>query len=128
MPRGRRPATHGVFAIEDVELILPSVLAFDTSFVVEVLIETQPLHPVCSGFVERLIEADVTIVTSDLLDVELAEAAFAIALKRRWQGRWRHHRGDGRARRPARSLLLEVTSRYETLLSSLAHIQVLWQP
>lgn len=44
MPRGRRPATHGVFAIEDAELILPSVLAFDTSFVVEVLIETQPLH------------------------------------------------------------------------------------
>jgi hypothetical protein len=35
MQRGRRPATRGVCAIEDPELLLPNVLALDTSFVVE---------------------------------------------------------------------------------------------
>src|SRR5215213_5194071 len=78
MPRGRRPATRGVYAIEDPALILPEVLALDTSFVVEALIETQPLHAVCAGFVERIVEAAPTVVTSELLEVELAEAAFAI--------------------------------------------------
>jgi hypothetical protein len=84
MPRGRRPAIRGVYAIEDPALILPEVLALDTSFVVEALIETQPLHAVCAGFVERIVEAAPTVVTSELLEVELAEAAFAIALKERW--------------------------------------------
>jgi hypothetical protein len=80
----RRPATRGVYTIEDPALILPEVLALDTSFVVEALIETQPLHAVCAGFVERIVEAAPTVVTSELLEVELAEAAFAIALKERW--------------------------------------------
>lgn len=35
---GRRPATRGVYAIEDEELLLPDPIALDTSFVVEALI------------------------------------------------------------------------------------------
>lgn len=90
-PRGRPSATRGVFAIEDQVLLLPSMVAFDTSFVVEALVETQPLHQTCAGFLERLVEAETTIVTSELLVVELAEAAFAIALKERWGRDWRRH-------------------------------------
>lgn len=62
--------------------------------------------------------------TSDLLPFELAEAAFAIALKERWAGRWRGHRTDGRARRPATRLLNDTISRYQTLLLSINHFPV----
>jgi hypothetical protein len=86
---GRRPATRSVFAIEDQELLLPDPIALDTSFVVEALLSTQPLHAVCDAFLTRIGDSGVTVVTSDLLAVELAEAALAIALKERWSGRWR---------------------------------------
>ena len=98
---GRRPVpTRGVFAIEDHDL-LPDPLALDTSFVVEALLTTQPLHGVCDAFLTRIFDSGVSVVTSELLHVELAESAFAIALKERWGGRWRGHRTDGRSRRPA---------------------------
>jgi predicted nucleic acid-binding protein len=121
---GRRPATRGVFAIEDQALVLPDPIALDTSFVVEALLSTQPLHAVCDDFLTRIGDSGVTVVTSDLLAVELAETAFAIALKERWGRRWRGHRTDGRARRPATHLLNDTISRYETLLLSLDHFPV----
>lgn len=123
-PRGRPVATRAVFAIEDETLLLPAVVGLDTSFVVEALIETQPLHGVCAAFLERLVEADTTVVTSELLPVELAEAAFAIALKERWGSDWRRHRTDGRTRRRAERLLADVTVRHELLLSTVTHVPV----
>jgi hypothetical protein len=102
---GRRSATRNVFAIEDTELLLPNPVALDTSFVVEALIATQPAHSVCRPFFMRIVESGVSITTSDLLPVELAEAVFGIALKERWGSRWRRHRTDGRARRRAARLL-----------------------
>lgn len=123
-PGGRRPATRGVFAIEEQELLLPDPIALDTSFVVEALIATQPLHAVCSSFLTRIDDSGVSVATSDLLPFELAEAAFAIALKERWGGTWRRHRPDGRARRPAARLLNDTISRYETLLLSIDHFPV----
>lgn len=89
---GRPSATRGVFAIEEPELLLPDPIALDTSFVVEALIATQPVHPVCSPFLIRIAESGVAITTSDLLPIELAEAVFGIALKERWGSRWRAHR------------------------------------
>ncbi len=121
---GRRPATRGVFAIEDQELLLPDPIALDTSFIVEALLSTQPLHAVCDAFLTRIGDSGITVVTSDLLAVELAETAFAIALKERWGRRWRGHRTDGRARRPATHLLNDTISRYETLLLSIDHFPV----
>lgn len=50
----RRPASHGVFAIEEEELLLPDPIALDTSFVVETLIATQPLHVACRAFLDRI--------------------------------------------------------------------------
>lgn len=105
---GRQPGTRGVFAIEEPELLLRDPIALDTSFVVEALISTQPLHSACSGFLRRLDDSGISITTSDLLTVELAEAIFAIALKERWGSRWRGHRADGRARRRAARLLDET--------------------
>lgn len=62
---------------------------------VEALIESQPLHAVCKGFMQEIVDAGVSVVRSNLLEVELAEAVFAIALKERWGARWRRHRTDG---------------------------------
>lgn len=124
-PGGRRAAaTRGVFAIEEPELLLPDPIALDTSFVVEALIATQPLHASCRAFLNRIDSSGASITTSDLLPVELAEAVFAIALKERWGSRWRGRRTDGRARRRATRLLADTISRYETLLRSIDHIPV----
>ena len=124
MPATRGAAARGVYAIEDAALLLPDPLALDTSFVVEALIETQPLHARCAEFAARIVESGVRAVTSELLQVELAEAAFAIALKERWGRQWRRHRSDGRVRRRGRRLLHEVSSRYELLLTAVPHIDV----
>lgn len=124
MPRGRPPATRRVFSIDAPPLLLPSTTALDTSFVVEALIETQPLHAPCAAFAARLVEAGTTVVASELLEVELAEAAFAIALKERWGRQWRRHRADGRARRPARRLVAAVMTRLDEPLSSVDHLSV----
>jgi predicted nucleic acid-binding protein len=120
----RRPASRGVFAIEEEELLLPDPIALDTSFVVEALIATQPLHALCRAFLNRIDASGVSITTSDLLAVELAEAAFAIALKERWGSSWRRHRTDGRARRRAARLLDDTVARYETVLASKDHLPV----
>jgi predicted nucleic acid-binding protein len=121
---GRRPATRGVFAIEEPELLLPNPIALDTSFVVEALIATQPLHTVCRAFLTRIVDIGVSVATSELLRVELAEAAFATALKERWAGQWRRHRTDGRARRRAARLLNPTLARYDELLGTLRHISI----
>jgi len=124
MPRGRPPATRRVLSIDAPELLPPRTAALDTSFVVEAVVETQPLHTVCARFAAHLVEAGTTVVTSELLEIELAEAAFAIALKQRWGRNWRRHRADGRARRPARRLLAEVMTRLDELLSPVDHVAV----
>jgi predicted nucleic acid-binding protein len=123
-PVGRSPIGRGVFAIEDQELPLPDPIALDTSFVVEALIATQPLHGVCDPFLTRIFNSGISIVTSELLRVELAEAAFAIALKERWGGKWRGHRTDGRSRPRAGRLLNHTLIRYDEMLRSMTHISI----
>lgn len=126
MPAGRapRPGARGVHAIEEPALLLPDPIAIDTSFMVEALIESQPLHGACKAFSDRVADVGVRVVASELLGIELAEAAFAIALKERWGGQWRRHRTDGRARRRARRLLIDATSRFETYLDSVDHVLI----
>jgi predicted nucleic acid-binding protein len=121
---GRRPVPHNVFAIEDVQLALPDPIALDTSFVVEALIATEPLHGVCDAFLTRIADSGVTVVTSDLLAAELAEATFANAMKERWRGKWRAQRTDGRSRPRAARRMNDTISRYETLLLSIDHFPV----
>lgn len=99
-------------------------MALDTSFVVEALIATQPLHGVCRAFLKRIDEDGVSVATSELLRFELAEAVFAIALKERWGGKWRRHRTDGRARRRAGRLLNDTLTRYDEILGAVRHISI----
>lgn len=121
---GHTRLTRGVFSIEDQQLTLPDPIALDTSFVVEALLATQPLHDACDSFLKRIFDSEVSVVTSELLRIELAETAFAIAMKERWGGRWRAHRTDGRSRRRAARLLHDTISRYDTLLTPVDHFPV----
>ncbi len=122
---GHRPVpTRGVFALEQEQLELPDPLALDTSFVVDALTATQPLHPACSAMLTRIAESGVRVVTSDLLAVELAEATFANALKERWAGKWRAHRTDGRSRRAGARKLSQTIARYDALLFSVNHLPI----
>ncbi len=66
----------------------------------------------------------LSVVTSELLRVELAEAAFAIALKERWAGQWRRHRADGRARRRAARILTDTLQRYDEMLGATTHVSI----
>jgi predicted nucleic acid-binding protein len=122
---GRQPTlTRGVFAIEQEQLALPDPLALDTSFIVEALLATQPLHATCGAFLASIVESGVAVVTSDLLALELAETAFAIALKERWGRRWRGRRIDGRSRRPGTRLLNHTVTRYDALPSPINHLPI----
>lgn len=121
---GRKRLTRGVFSIEDQQLTLPDPIALDTSFVVETLLATQPLHSACDAFLKRIFDSGVSVVTSELLRIELAETAFAIAMKERWGRRWRAHRTDGRSRQRAAKLLHNTISRYDALLTPVDHFPV----
>jgi len=123
-PGGRRPVPHNVYAIEDEQLPLPNPIALDTSFVVEALLPTEPLHAVCDAFLKRIFDSGVTVVTSELLRLELAETAFANAMKERWAGKWRAHRTDGRSRPRAGRRMNDTISRYQALLAPVDHIPV----
>jgi predicted nucleic acid-binding protein len=121
---GRQPVPHNVFAIEDQRLVLPDAVALDTSFVVEALIATEPLHAVCNAFLTRIDESGTSVITNALLRAELAEASFANAMKERWRGKWRPHRTDGRSRPRAARLMNNTLARYDELLKSLPHVSV----
>jgi predicted nucleic acid-binding protein len=103
---------------------LSDPIALDTSLVVEALLATQPLHGVCDAFLTPIFDSGVSVVTSELLRAELAETAFAIAMKERWAGKWRAHRTDGRTQPRAGRLLNNTLARYDEMLGSLPHISV----
>lgn len=107
-PRGRPPLTRGVLSFEEPTLTFPAHVVLDTSFIVDALISSQPLHAQCRTFLVALAGAESAIVFNRLLEIELAEAAFQLALKERFQRHWRRHRRDGRVRRRATRLMADV--------------------
>jgi predicted nucleic acid-binding protein len=115
-PRGRPPLPRGVWSIEDETIDVPDEVVLDTSFVVDALIVSQPLHGSCLAFLLRLVEAETSITFSRLLEIELYEATFQLALKERHPRDWRRFRHDGRARPRANRLLADVSSSWQTVL------------
>jgi predicted nucleic acid-binding protein len=83
MRRRGRPPLPRVWSIDDRSIEVPREVVLDTSFVVEALIVSQPLHEPCLGYLLRLVEAETRIVFSHLLEMELYEATFQLALKER---------------------------------------------
>ena len=88
-PRGRPPLSRAVHSFEDPDVPLPARVVLDTSFVVEALIGSQPLHRACQDFLVRLAGAGTELVYSRLLEGELHETAFLLALKERHPRDWK---------------------------------------
>lgn len=86
--RGRPPSTRAVLSFEEGDWTPPEALLLDTSIVVEALLPSQPAHGACVGFFERVAATDCTLVFNRLLEMELCEVLFNVALKERYGKRW----------------------------------------
>jgi predicted nucleic acid-binding protein len=122
--RGRPPLSRGVWSLEDPMVVVPGRVLVDTSFVVEALIVSQPVHESCLDFLVRLAEAETELVFSRLLELELAETAYQLALKERHPRDWKRFRADGRARRRATRLLESVRGAWSEVLENVPSLCV----
>ncbi|WP_260233404.1 type II toxin-antitoxin system VapC family toxin [Curtobacterium sp. PhB130] len=90
-------------------------MVLDTSFVVRALVETEVGHDEAGAFLKRLTSSRSFVLYSALLEIELAEAAFKIAIKERHGNRaWPMKRSDGRVRRRAARVADELIHRWRT--------------
>lgn len=97
----------------------------ETSFVVDALIDTQSRHEECQAFLEDIATAESTIFFNRLLEAELWETAYVIALRELHPSRRaRDVRHDGRARRRARRLREEVEIAWHEVLDAVAWVDV----
>jgi predicted nucleic acid-binding protein len=104
-PRGRPPLPRGIISFEHEDWSPPAALLLDTTIVVEALLPSQSHHATCIAFFERVGTSGSTLIFNRLLETELCEVLFNIALKEQHGKRWKTARYDGRARRRAGRLL-----------------------
>jgi predicted nucleic acid-binding protein len=112
-----------VFSFERNDTDLPAEV-LDTSFVVEALIGSQRHHDVALEFLVRLADEGVRIRFSSMLELELVETAFQLALKENHPRDWRRYRHDGRARRRASRLMAQTSTAWRSVLAELEHRSV----
>lgn len=124
MSRGRPPPSRGVFSFESRQLVLPTEITLDTSFVVHALVEGETHHRSAKAFLEELAQARATLVFTTLLELELRETAFKIPMVERFPEDWRRRRHDGRSLRRARRLVRETMDSWRDLLSAFAYLEV----
>lgn len=123
--RGRPPLPRGVFAFDAADWQPPERVLLDTSVVAEALIARQPEHAICLDVLERLASNGSTVLFSRLLEIELWETAFNLALRERHPRRnLRHVRYDSRVRPRAARLLDQAHRAWEKLLGSLSWSRV----
>jgi predicted nucleic acid-binding protein len=123
--RGRPPLPRGVFAFDASEWEPPARVLLDTSVVAEALIANQPEHPICLAVLERLAASGSTVLFSRLLELELWETAFNLALRERHPRKnLRHVRYDNRIRPRAGRLLDQAHRAWEKLLDSFSWSRV----
>jgi predicted nucleic acid-binding protein len=127
---GRPTALRGVYSFEDPLLVAPPEVTVDTSFAVNVLVPREQHHRESRAFADQLATAGATLVFNRLLELELREAAFRIALKERYPKDWRHRRHDGRSLARAGRLAAdafeswqELTSGFDVLLIELHEVE-----
>jgi predicted nucleic acid-binding protein len=123
--RGRPPLPRGVFAFDAPEWQPPKVVLLDTNVVAEALLANQPEHSACLAVLERLGTEGTTVIFSRLLEIELWEVAFNLALRERHPRKdVRHVRYDNRVRPRAACLLGQARKAWEKMLDSLAWSRV----
>jgi predicted nucleic acid-binding protein len=106
-------------------VVPPAQLVLDTSFVVEALIVAQPRHPECHAFLAYVMQAGSRVHFNRLLELELWEAVYRIALKELRPGkRVRNVRHEPRALRRANALREEVETGWHEVLAALDAVSV----
>lgn len=108
------PDPRGVLALS---APAPPIVVLDTSAVVCALLVDQPQHEEYADFFERAVAAETTLVYSELLDLELADASMAIALRRQHGRDWARHRRDPGSHPAGRDLMHEVFSRWRETIA-----------
>lgn len=123
--RGRPPLPRGVVAFDDDDWHPPSPVLIDTNVVAEALLPNEPEHAECATVLHRLAEAGTTVVFSRLLEVELWEVIFNLALRERHPRKdLRHIRYDSRIRKRAARLLAQAQTGWDELLDTLSWLRV----
>jgi predicted nucleic acid-binding protein len=116
-----RPALpRGVHAFDAPGWQPPQTVVLDTSVVVEALLPNQPEHHACLAALERLADNHSTVLYNRLLEIELWEATFNLALRERHPRKnLRRIRYDNRIRPHAARLLRQAHQAWEKTLDSL---------
>jgi predicted nucleic acid-binding protein len=106
-------------------MMLAGVVLVDTSFAVDALIASQRSHELCRAFLTRLAADECTLCFNALLEMELAETAFKIAVRDRQAGRtFREARHDGRVRRRAGRLMRDALAAWQETLAAFPFVRV----
>jgi predicted nucleic acid-binding protein len=111
---GRRPLPRGVFAFDAPEWEPPKTVLLDTNVVAEALLPNEPEHTACRAVLRRFATEGTTVVFSRLLEIELWEAVFNLALRERHPRKnIRHVRYDNRVRSRAARLLRQAQQAWQ---------------
>jgi predicted nucleic acid-binding protein len=93
--------------------------------VVQVLSSNELLHESCVAYMQRLAAANSTVYFNRLLEIELAEVAFKLAvIERHGKRGWPTKRSDGRVRRRAGRLTAGLMTAWTDLLSTVPHLRI----
>lgn len=112
--RGRPPLPRGVVAFDDPGWEPPEAVVLDTNVVADALLPKEPEHRPCLAVLERLADSGTTVVFSRLLEIELWEVVFNLALRERHPRKHiRHVRYDNRIRPRAARLLRQAQKAWE---------------
>lgn len=117
--RGRPPLPRGVVAFDDPEWEPPEAVVLDTNVVADALLPKEPEHHPCLAVLERLVDSGTTVVFSRLLEIELWEVVFNLALRERHPRKQiRYVRYDNRIRPRAARLLGQAQKAWQDDLRS----------
>lgn len=122
---GRPALVRNVYSFERLGSAVPSELVLDTSCVVKALVETEAQHFACQSFMLDMVNAETVVYFSRLLEIELAEVAFKLAvIEQHGKKAWPAKRADGRVRRRAARLSTALFRSWTDLLDSVPHLRI----
>ena len=84
----------------------------------------QTHHRVCADALISMAEEGTELVFSSLLELELVEAGYQVALRQRYGKKWRQARSDGRARTRAAKLAEDALAAWHEVLGAFTATRV----
>lgn len=114
---GSRPHTRGVHSLRDSDP--PPEITLDTSFVVACLSQAEPCHTEALGFLNRIVTSQSLVVYNRLLEIELVEVSFKLAIKEQFGKFNPAKRRDGRVRKRAARLSEDLLGSWRDVRESI---------